>query len=200
MKLVIATRNPHKLEEIRAIFNFYNLEIRSALDFPNIPETVEDQDTLQGNAIKKAVELCEATGLPTLADDSGLEVDALNGEPGVYSARWSGGGCSYADNNTKLLRELSGQENRHAQFRTVIALALPGEKPKTVEGICKGIISEELRGEKGFGYDPLFIPKGYNHTFAELHAEEKNRISHRAHALQKASLIWKPLLDEISRK
>jgi len=190
MKLVIATRNAHKLEEIHAIFDFQRLEVCSAFDFPHIPDVVEDGDTLEANAIKKTVEICNATGLPTLADDSGLEVEALNGEPGVYSARWSGEGCTYADNNAKLLSELVGKTNRRAQFRTVIALTLPGERPLTVEGAVKGIIIDELRGEQGFGYDPLFMPDGYNQTFAELSAEVKNKISHRARALNAASKVW----------
>ncbi len=190
MKLVIATRNRHKLEEIHAIFNFQGLEVCSAFDFPHIPDVVEDGDTLEANAIKKAVEICQATGLPALADDSGLEVEALNGEPGIYSARWSGEGCTYTDNNLKLLRELAGKGNRRARFRTVIALALPGEEPQTVEGSVQGIIIEELRGDQGFGYDPLFMPDGYNQTFAELPAEVKNKISHRARALNAASNVW----------
>lgn len=194
MKLVIATRNPHKLEEIHAIFNFQDLEVCSAFDFPHIPDVVEDGDTLEANAIKKAVEICQATGLPALADDSGLEVEALNGEPGVYSARWSGEGCTYADNNKKLLRELAGSPNRRARFRTVIALARPGEEPLTVEGSVQGMIIEELRGNQGFGYDPLFMPDGYNQTFAELPAEVKNKISHRARALNAAANVWAHVL------
>ncbi len=191
MKFVIATRNTHKLEEIRSILNFQGLEICSALDFPDIPDTIEDRDTLEGNATKKAQELCDATGLMALADDSGLEVEALDGAPGVYSARYAGEPCSYEDNNTKLLRELSGKENRRARFRTVIALARPGEKPLTVEGICEGKIIEKLRGENGFGYDPLFVPDGFSETFAELPAETKNKISHRAQALAQVSKHWK---------
>ncbi len=191
MKFIIATRNTHKLEEIRSILNFQGLEICSALDFSDIPETIEDRDTLEGNAIKKAQELCDATGLMALADDSGLEVAALDGAPGVYSARYAGEPCSYEDNNTKLLRELSGKENRRARFRTVIALARPGEKPLTVEGICEGKIIEKLRGENGFGYDPLFVPDGFSETFAELPAETKNKISHRAQALAQVSKHWK---------
>ncbi len=199
MKLIIATRNPHKLEEIHAIFNFRGLEVCSAFDFPEIPDVVEDGDTLEANAIKKAAEICQATGLPALADDSGLEVEVLNGEPGVYSARWSGEGCTYHDNNLKLLRELTGKTNRHAQFRTVIALALPGEKPQTVEGSVQGIIISELRGNQGFGYDPLFVPDGYNQTFAELPAEVKNRISHRARALNAASNVWKHFFQTLEK-
>ncbi len=191
MKIVIATRNAHKLEEIHAIFNFQGLEVCSALDFPEIPDTIEDRDTLEGNAIKKAQELCDATGLMAMADDSGLEVEALDGAPGVYSARYAGEPCSYEDNNAKLLRELADKDNRRARFRTVIALARPGEEPLTVEGICQGVIIDELRGEHGFGYDPLFVPDGFDQTFAELPAETKNKISHRARALAEVSKHWK---------
>lgn len=190
MKLVIATRNRHRLDEIHAIFNFQGLEVCSAFDFPHIPDVIEDGGTLEANAIKKAAEIYKATGLPALADDSGLEVEALNGKPGVYSARWAGEGCTYHDNNVKLLRELAGKTNRRARFRTVIALALPGENPLTVDGSVQGRIIDEMRGDQGFGYDPLFVPDGYNQTFAELPAEVKNRISHRARALNAASNIW----------
>lgn len=195
MKLVIATRNRHKLEEIHAIFDFQGLEVCSAFDFPHIPDVVEDGDTLEANAIKKAAEICRATGLPSLADDSGLEVEALQGAPGVYSARWSGEGCTYHDNNLKLLRELADKNSRRAQFRTVIALAMPGEEPLTVEGSVQGTIIEELRGEQGFGYDPLFMPDGFNQTFAELPAGVKNKISHRARALNAASNVWNHLFQ-----
>lgn len=199
MKSIIATRNAHKLEEIRAIFNFQGLEVCSALDFPDIPDTVEDRDTFEGNAIKKAQELCDATGLMTLADDSGLEVDALDGAPGVYSARYAGDSCDYAANNAKLLRELTGKENRRARFRTVIAFARPGKEPLTVEGKCDGIIIDELRGEHGFGYDPLFVPDGFEQTFAELPAETKNKISHRANALAEVSKHWKHFFQGLEK-
>lgn len=195
MKLLIATRNPHKLEEIRSVLNVQGLTLLSSLDFPDIPDVEEDGSTLEENAVKKAVELCLATGLPALADDSGLEVEALNSAPGVYSARWSGEGCTYADNNLKLLRELAGQTGRRAQFRTVIALARPGLRPQTVEGRVQGKIADAPRGDKGFGYDPLFIPDGFNQTFAELPAELKNRISHRARALQAALQVWHDFLE-----
>jgi XTP/dITP diphosphohydrolase len=199
MKLVIATRNPHKLEEIHAIFDFQGLDVCSAFDFPEIPDVVEDGATLEANAVKKAVETCTATGLPAMADDSGLEVEALHGEPGVFSARWSGEGCTYHDNNLKLLRELAGKPNRSAQFRTVIALALPGEEPQTVEGSVRGRIIEELRGNQGFGYDPLFVPDGYNQTFAELPPEVKNKISHRARALNAAANIWSHVFQGLAK-
>lgn len=194
MKLVIATRNAHKLEEIHAIFNFQNLEVLSAFDFPDVPDVVEDGETLEENAIKKAVEIALATGCWALADDSGLEVDALDGAPGVYSARYAGEHCSYTDNNAKLLAELTGTSDRTARFRTVIALSDPGGSVQTVAGECPGVIIEELRGTNGFGYDPLFVPDGYSETFAELPAEVKNRISHRADALQRAHDAWSDIL------
>ena len=194
MKLIIATRNAHKLEEIQAIFDFQGLEVLSAFDFPEIPDVVEDADTFEGNAIKKAVEIARATGCWTLADDSGLEVNALGGEPGVYSARYAGEPCSYEANNEKLLRELSDKDNRSARFKTVIALSDPGGSTQTVAGECLGVIIEELRGTNGFGYDPLFVPDGFSETFAELDSEVKNRISHRARALREAQSAWAGLL------
>ena len=197
MKLVIATRNAHKLEEIRDIFDFQSLEVLSAFDFPDIPDVVEDGDTFEANAIKKAVEIAKATGCWAMADDSGLEVDALGGAPGVYSARYAGEPCSYSNNNEKLLRELAGKSDRSARFRTVVALSDPDGNVRTQEGACPGIIIEELRGINGFGYDPLFVPNGYSETFAELDPQVKNRISHRARALQKAHDAWVGLLSSL---
>lgn len=191
MKLVLATRNAHKLEEIKDIFNFHNLEVLSSFDFPEIPDVVEDGDTLEANAKKKAVEISRATGCWSMADDSGLEVTALDGAPGVYSARYAGEQCSYEDNNTKLLIELSEKEDRSARFRTVIALSDPDGNVRIQEGECPGVIIIERRGTGGFGYDPLFVPNGYVETFAELGADIKNTISHRAHALQHAYAEWK---------
>lgn len=197
MKLVLATRNAHKLEEIRAVFDFQGLDVLSAFDFPDIPDVVEDADTFEGNAIKKAVEIARATGCWALADDSGLEVDALDGAPGVYSARYAGEPCSYEANNEKLLCELAGKEGRAARFRTVIALSDPKGNANTVKGECPGQIIDELRGTNGFGYDPLFVPDGYSQTFAELDSETKNRISHRARALRKAEAAWSDLLGRL---
>ncbi|MDF7825863.1 RdgB/HAM1 family non-canonical purine NTP pyrophosphatase [Pontiellaceae bacterium B12227] len=197
MKLVLATRNAHKLEEIQAIFDFQGLEVLSAFDFPDVPDVVEDKETLEGNAVKKAVEVAQATGCWALADDSGLEVAALDGAPGVYSARYAGDHCSYADNNVKLLKELADKDDRSAQFRTVLALSDPQGKAQTLEGACPGKIIEELRGTNGFGYDPLFIPEGHSGTFAELDAAIKNKISHRARALQKAAVEWAALLSSL---
>lgn len=195
MKLILATRNAHKLEEIRAIFNFDGLEVYSAFDYPDIPDVVEDGDTFEANARKKAREIAIATGSWALGDDSGLVVDALGGAPGVYSARYAGEPCSYEANNAKLLRELSQMEDRSAHFVTVIALSDPNGETQVVSGTCNGRIIGELRGEHGFGYDPLFIPDGYEQTFAELESKAKNSISHRARALQKAASEWASFLS-----
>ena len=195
MKLVLATRNAHKLEEIRAIFDFKGMEVLSAFDFPDVPDVVEDRDTLEGNAEKKAVEIALATGCWSMADDSGLEVAALGGAPGVYSARYAGEACSYAANNEKLLKELAGETDRSARFRTVLALSNPAGDVRTLEGACQGRIIESARGGNGFGYDPLFVPKGYSETFAELDASVKNVISHRAVAREAARLEWAELLS-----
>jgi XTP/dITP diphosphohydrolase len=156
---------------------------------------VEDADTFEGNALKKALELGKASGLWTLADDSGLEVDALDNAPGVYYARYAGEPCSYPANNTKLLRELNGISNRRARFRCVIALRAPDGREWTVEGRCEGCISEVSHGTNGFGYDPLFLPDGHSQTFAELDSATKNSLSHRGHALRKAAMEWKSMLS-----
>jgi XTP/dITP diphosphohydrolase len=190
MKLIIATRNPHKLEEIRAIFLHPALELVGALSYPNAPDVEEDGDSFEENAIKKAVALAKATGLWSLADDSGLEVDVLNGAPGIYSARYAGEPFNYPANNRKLLRELEKASNRRARFRCVIALSSPDGRAKTVGGSCEGIIACEERGGQGFGYDPLFIPDGFSRAFAELNSDVKNSISHRGRALNKALEEW----------
>ena len=196
MKLLVATRNKHKLEEIRQIFSMPGLTLLAADEVDGIPaDVVEDADTFEGNALKKALELGKASGLWTLADDSGLEVDALDNAPGVYSARYAGEPCSYPANNTKLLRELNGISNRRARFRCVIALRAPDGREWTVEGRCEGCISEVSHGTNGFGYDPLFVPDGHSQTFAELDSATKNSLSHRGHALRKAAMEWKSMLS-----
>ena len=196
MKLIVATRNKHKLEEIRTILSGLDVELHSALDFPDIPDVVEDGDTFEANAIKKAVTIAHATGCWALADDSGLEVAVLGNAPGVFSARYAGEPVSYAANNEKLLRELAGQKNRHARFRCVMALSDPDGSAETVAGRCEGHIIEELRGTAGFGYDPLFVPEGYTQTFAELPADQKNAISHRGRALHAAKKRWSAILND----
>ena len=190
MKLLVATRNKHKLREIGEIFRVPGLELVSALDYPDIPDVVEDGATFEANALKKAVTLARATGLWTLADDSGLEVDALGGEPGVYSARYAGEPANYPAYNAKLLAKLRGTENRRARFRCAIAFSDPGGHAHTVEGRCEGVIAEAPRGDKGFGYDPLFVPDGHDQTFAEMESGLKNSISHRGRALDLARSTW----------
>lgn len=183
-KLVFATNNAHKLEEIRAILGD-KVEILSLNDInchADIPETA---DTLQGNAALKAQYIYENYGLDCFADDTGLEVEALNGAPGIYSARYAGGeGHDSEANMKKLLSEMQDKENRKARFRTVICLIESGEE-HFFEGIVNGSIIRERRGGAGFGYDPVFIPDGYSETFAEMGNDEKNKISHRARAVQK---------------
>ena len=182
-KLVFATNNAHKLEEIRAILGD-KVEVLSLKDIQcdvDIPETA---DTLEGNAVLKAEYIYRHYGLDCFADDTGLEVEALNGAPGVYSARYAGGeGHDSEANMRKLLAEMEGKTNRKAQFRTAICLIAGGAEP-LFEGVVKGEIIEEKRGASGFGYDPVFMPEGYTETFAEMGSEEKNRISHRARAVQ----------------
>lgn len=183
-KLVIASRNDHKILEMEQLLSPLGIEVLSTKDFPNLEEVVEDRPTLKGNALKKARYVAAQTNLPALSDDTGLEVEALNGEPGVYSARYAGPSASYEDNVIKLLDELSGKENRKARFRTIVAL-VDGDEEFTFEGICNGKIIEEQRGSEGFGYDPIFMPVDYEHTFAELDSSTKNLISHRGKAVEK---------------
>lgn len=182
--ILLASANPHKVEELKQILEPYGIELKSTLDYPGGVDVEEDQPILEGNALKKARYWNLFSGLPALADDTGLEVDALNGAPGVLSARYAGENVTYAQNVTKLLHELDGMNNRKALFRTVIAF-VNGKSEHLFEGVCEGEIIHEPIGDKGFGYDPVFRPNGYQKTFAELHAEEKNRISHRGRALQK---------------
>ncbi|MBU4365635.1 MAG: RdgB/HAM1 family non-canonical purine NTP pyrophosphatase, partial [Verrucomicrobia bacterium] len=152
--------------------------------------------TFQANAVKKAVSLAMLTKLWTLADDSGLEVDALNGEPGVYSARFAGEPANYVANNVKLLSLLEQQAHRVARFICVVALSSPSGRAQIVEGVCQGRILRESRGEQGFGYDPLFVPDNYEQTFAQMDAALKNQISHRAMALKRAMQTWSELLGQ----
>jgi len=195
MKLLIATGNAHKLGEIRAMLAWPGVTLVGMKEYGRpLPEVDEDAETFEGNALKKARTLCAATGLWTLADDSGLEVAALGGAPGVRSARYAGEGKGDAANNARLLRELDGVEDRRARFRCVLALAAPDGRTWTVEGRCEGRIAHEASGTGGFGYDPLFHPDGGTQSFAAIPAEEKNRISHRARALAAAAQAWQPIL------
>jgi len=195
VKLLIATGNRNKLKEIRAIFNLPGLDLMSIDQVGNTPEVVEDGNSFEINALKKAVTLALTAGLWTMADDSGLEVDVLSGEPGVRSARYAGERADYRANNIKLLEAMRGQSNRTARFRCVIALSRPNGQAQIVEGVCEGTISEEPKGRGGFGYDPLFIPKGYSMTFAEMDPDQKNSISHRGAALRLAREKWEEALS-----
>ncbi len=187
MELVLATRNAKKVEEIRRITAGLPITVLSLADFPDCPETVEDRDTFEGNAVKKAVEVCCCTGKAALADDSGLEVDALDGAPGVLSARYAGGSGSGNDarNSAKLLAELAAipAEKRGGRFVCCIALAIPKGEIKTFFGTVEGRIGQEPKGANGFGYDPVFLPEGHERTFAEMSAAEKDGMSHRGRAL-----------------
>ena len=180
-KLVVATNNAHKLEEISQILG-ENIELLSLKDIQCTAEIPETADTLEGNALQKAEYIYKHFGLDCFADDTGLEVEALDGAPGVFSARYAGNGNDSEANMQKLLLNLQGKTNRKAQFRTAICLIMEG-KTYLFEGICKGQIIKEKRGETGFGYDPIFVPEGYEETFAELGSDIKNKISHRAKAV-----------------
>ena len=198
MYLLIATRNPNKFREIQADINMRNLILGSALDYPDLPDVVEDGDTLEANAIKKSVTLAKQTGRWALADDTGLEVNALDGAPGVYSARYAGEQATSTNNVTKLLQELANRSDRTARFRTVLALSDPRGHARWVDGICDGTITKEARGSHGFGYDPVFLPKGFTETFAEMDIMMKNKISHRGRAIQSAKETWEHILQSKS--
>lgn len=181
--MIFVTNNRHKLEEVSAILG-NSIKLQSLRDIGCTDDIPETADTLEGNALMKARYIYERYGQDCFADDTGLEVVALDGAPGVYSARYAGPGHDSEANMKKLLEELNGKSDRRAQFRTVIALIMEG-KEYLFEGIVKGVILEEREGTEGFGYDPLFRPEGYNHSFASLGDEIKNQISHRARAVSK---------------
>ncbi len=183
MKLIFATNNAHKLSEVQAVLgpSFELVTPRMCGVEEEIPETAE---TLEGNARQKARYLYERTGLDCFADDTGLEVEALNGAPGVHSARYATDGHDFAANNRLLLKNLEGETNRRARFRTAICLIEGGEE-RLFEGIVEGHIIGHESGSEGFGYDPLFVPEGYDCTFAEMSGDEKNAISHRGRAVRK---------------
>lgn len=183
MKIVFATHNAHKVSEVQAVLGS-EYQLVTATEAGITEEIPETQPTIEGNALQKARYVYEHTGLNCFADDTGLEVEALHGAPGVYSARYAGEHVSYADNNVLLLKNLAGCENRKARFRTVITLIVDG-KEYLFEGRVEGTIATEPRGEGGFGYDPLFVPEGSQLTFAEMSSEAKNKISHRGRAVAK---------------
>lgn len=183
MKLVFATNNPHKLKEIKALMPD-GIQLLSLSDIGCFDEIEETEATLEGNARLKADHVTKNYGYSCFSDDTGLEVEALNGAPGVYSARYAGEKASYENNVNKLLQEMEGVKNRSGRFRTVIALNIDYYQ-YLFEGICEGIILEKQQGTAGFGYDPVFQPKGFNQSFAEMQMDEKGKISHRGQAIKK---------------
>lgn len=194
--IVIGTGNPHKVQEIAPLLAGLDVKLRAAGEYgPFNP--VEDGGTLEANAIIKARAAMELSKEWAISDDTGLEIDALGGRPGIYAARYAGEGCTFADNIRKVLREMEGVpiEKRTAKFACVIALCRPGHEPQTFRGECKGWIRTEPRGSGGFGYDPIFVISGIEKTFAELSAEEKNTISHRAIATK----LCRKAIEELSR-
>ncbi len=182
MKLVFATNNKNKVKEVRAMLP-EDIEILSLKDIGCTEEIVEDADTIEGNARIKADYITKEYGYDCFADDTGLEVDALNGAPGVHAARYAGENVTYEDNVQKMLREMKDKNNREARFITVVALNLNG-KQYLFRGICKGDILKEKKGKSGFGYDPIFQPKGFDRSFAEMDLNEKGEISHRGKAMK----------------
>jgi XTP/dITP diphosphohydrolase len=190
--LILATQNPGKMQEMREALQGLPYRILSPKDLAQaLPEVEETGETLLENAQLKARAITKVTGLLALADDTGLEVDALDGAPGVYSARWAGPACSYEDNNRKLLAELEQRRDqpRGAVFRTVMVLAEPGGREDWVAGRCEGVIAQQAQGAAGFGYDPVFYVPSARKTFAQMTLEEKNRYSHRGEALRRARLL-----------
>ena len=193
MKLVFATNNKHKLQEVRDIVGD-RVEVLSLSDIDCNDDIPETADTLQGNALIKARYIYEKYGVDCFADDTGLEVEALDGAPGVYSARYAGEECDSEANMKKLLHNLTDKNNRNAQFRTVIALIINGEE-RLFNGIVKGVIATEKMGTSGFGYDPIFIPEGFSESFAQMDASMKNSISHRYRATEELSIFLKEKHD-----
>ncbi len=192
-EILIATKNKHKLEEINKLLIGLDITLKSLADYPEAPEVIEDKESFIENAAKKAIEYSKFSGIPALADDSGLEVDVLDGRPGVHSARYAGEEQDDKKNITKLLNVLDDvmPNKRTAHFKCLVALAQNDNILATAEGTCEGAITSEPAGEYGFGYDPVFIPKGYDNTFSELGAEVKDKISHRAVAFNKMVEIIK---------
>jgi len=199
MKLVIATNNRNKIREIRDKFaDISSLELIPLNDFPDPPEVIEDGNSFRENAYKKARDIASYTGSPSMADDSGLAVDALHGRPGIYSARYGGDSATDADRNRMILEEMRGIpiERRGARFICVIAIVFPDGRSFFAEGSCEGVIAETMKGGHGFGYDPIFYLPGHGKTMAELPLQEKNRISHRAKALEAA----REILEKINQQ
>lgn len=198
MDLVLATRNRDKIKELKALLSSLPLKIMAVEEFPDTVEVAEDGKDCRENAIKKAVEVSRETGKPALADDSALEIDALDGAPGVYSARYAGENATYADNRARVLTEMKGfpDAKRTARFRTVLALAIPGRKVILTQAVTEGSIGQKEQGEEGFGYDPIFHLKGDGRSYSQMTREEKNQVSHRAKAAEEMKKILEKILEE----
>lgn len=198
MRIVLATRNPHKKQELIALLRGLDITILTLDDFPEAPEVVEDGDTCDANAMKKAVEIARFTGLTAVADDTGLEVDALGGRPGAFAARYAGEHATYEDNCRKLLQELQGvpASRRSGRFVTVAAIATPDGARMSAKGVLEGMIAEQPAGSHGFGYDPIFVLPEYGQTLAQLSPELKNHISHRARAFNQARTLLQGMMAE----
>jgi XTP/dITP diphosphohydrolase len=194
--IVLATNNKNKVKEFKEILKDSPIQIKCLQDYGPLPEAVEDGETFDDNAYKKAFHYARVLGVPCLADDSGLMVDALDGKPGVYSARYAGEKATDRENSDKLLREMEGKDNRKAHFVCVLSLATPGGPALTYEGRCDGEITTQRRGESGFGYDPVFFYPELGKTFAEISMEQKSKVSHRGRAMAEFAaeidkvLVW----------
>jgi XTP/dITP diphosphohydrolase len=198
--IVLATTNKNKILEFQTILRDFGVEIRSVSEFGPIPSVEEDGQTFEENAYKKAYHTARVLGLPAIADDSGLVVQALHGEPGVFSARYAGVNATDDDNTSKLLKKMKGIKDRRASFKCVLSIAVPSGPALTYEGECNGIIIDEKRGNLGFGYDPVFFFEEYGKTFAELSMQEKNSISHRGKALSEFKSEIKMVLKWIDQR
>jgi XTP/dITP diphosphohydrolase len=200
-EVIIATKNPGKAKEFEHIFAARGIEVRTLLDFPEIPEVEETGLTFEENAILKAEAVSKALGKMVIGDDSGLMVDALEGRPGIYSARYAGEPKNDQNNTDKVLSELKGlsEEKRLARFYCALAVAVPGQETITVSGTCEGRILEERRGSNGFGYDPVFYVPEKGLALAELSSEGKNKISHRANALKKLDVVLDSILERAKK-
>lgn len=198
--LILATTNKNKVKEFQEMLKDFPIEIRSLADFGPLPEAIEDGETFEENAYKKAIHTAKILGFPAIADDSGLVVEALDGAPGVYSARYAGDKATDKENVDKLLEEMKGVKNRKAAFQCVLSIAVPSGPALTYEGSCEGVILEERRGESGFGYDPIFYFEDLGKTFAECTMEEKNKVSHRGNALAELRAEFPQVLKWLSQR
>ncbi len=198
--IVLATSNINKIREFKEILKDFPVELRSVSEFGPIPPPVEDGETFDDNAYKKAYHTARVLGLPAIADDSGLVVYALNGEPGVYSARYAGENSTDDENTEKLLKKMQNVKDRQASFKCVLSISVPSGPALTYEGQCNGVIIDEKRGKEGFGYDPVFFVEEFGKTFAELTSSQKNAISHRGKALSEFQAEFSKVIKWIDQR